>query len=365
MKKRYIEFDIARVIALVLMPLAHITEASMNSGLINESTFTESAFILKIASLGVFVFMCMLGVNILLTGHNTASDFAKRGGQMLLLGVALNIARYIIPGILGAVSHDNMQYILRTFYYSIASDILYFSAICFFFFALSKKFNFKWYLILIIGCVFNLLDFYLPTPVIHNDILGAILGNFTYINEDSAFSATQWLVVVCVGYAFGTLYLKCDNKSAFYKKSAVVSLAFLVATIVVCKLLRIEIFNEIGCQYENYNLSLIGVFVLFLVYLFLQSIVYFISVNIKNAKIIRFIVAFSKGITVYYILQWIIVCWASLILGIVGFGEDRYLSCIGLMVCGILIIVASTVLTLLFQRNRAAKKKDRNTVSLT
>jgi len=353
LKNRYWEFDIARTIALILMPLAHLAESLENVGAITEDVFIRNGWILQIASLGVMVFMVMLGVNILLTRHNSPKELFHRGIRIFALGMLLNVFRYLLPGIISIFVYENTVYFSGSICYCFSSDILFFAAFCFFFFAFVRKLNLNFWIVLFIGCILNLFDYLLPNPILKDPFLSAIAGNFIYVDKSSAFSFAQWSVAVCMGYVFGKLYLSQENKRKFYGYAILLSSVGLSVALLVCYLFNVPLMNEIGSQYINYNLSLSGAFILFLTFLLLQGIAYFIFSPMKNTAVVNAFVSFSKGITVYYFIQWVIVACFTVFLCIIGYGTDRYLASPSYLLCGILIILLSTALTFLLRLRKA------------
>ena len=100
---RFGEFELLKAIAIIGLPTVHVMEEAMEAGIASERLLALGNGIIGLCVFGPSVFMICMGFGI--GGGRTSADSIRRNGiQFLLIGALLNIFRWLLPGILQAVT---------------------------------------------------------------------------------------------------------------------------------------------------------------------------------------------------------------------------------------------------------------------
>jgi len=361
MKRRIFEFDVVRVIAVLMLPFIHIMEFwgdmygySDILSLQTTSTFNVVSEILCIFAAPTFM-ICM-GINMLNTRHDTAKDFFKRGIFLLLLELVFNVIRYEIPGFISlffANTAEGKQLVLDTMLLGIFnSDILALAGLAFLCFALFKKLKLNNLTIVFISLFLFALDFTLNKTLVMatidsniNGVVSNILGNLIYVNKNSTFPVAEWLVFISFGYVFGSLIKKIGmkNENKLFLCLGVSSLAIFISCVTYCLVTQNDLIESL-CQAASCVsmtplclIAEISASTLFI------SIVYFICKLFKlnnNQKACEWFKHFSNNTNAFYLMQWIIVGVVMMVSAATMY-QSKILPIWATLLCYLIIVLIS------------------------
>lgn len=316
-KRRFEELDLARSLPLLFLPLGHIYEEFSYIKALPENLVSNYSWILNLGCLVPSIFMILMGANIHLSRKSTAENLFKRGIILLVMGVALNFFRIIFPFIIVSIIHGNLKEIIgesSSLYFTLTSDIYDFAGLAFIVFAFFKKFDFSRLAIILSSIVLLTLDVVIPQFSTGSKYLDGFLGRFIYMNEDSYFPLSTWLVFPAIGYYFGYFYNNFeteDIRKSFVKKTFWVSLVGVFAMWFSLTNYKLDALTIITSPANEYITDLPNVIMLTLLDGIWFAMFYFIYFKMKDTKICKFLVKISKLIIPFYIAQWIIIGWTE------------------------------------------------------
>lgn len=223
------ELDLAKAVIIFCLALIHCTiECTPAEGLRSGIPYLVDTVIGGPVSAPMFMFA--MGVGMVYTKHRAPGDYIRRGLQIGITGLTLNLWRFLVPLAAGyLLTGDYEKYIAPLPYRILGNDILQFACLVMLLMGL-----FTWLrvsnagmLLLCLGT--SLLGTCLKgadmgTPL-RNIFLGYLIGT-----EDPAgmvvsdFPLLNWMIVPVSGYVFGTYLLRVKNKKRFYRRVSAVGL---------------------------------------------------------------------------------------------------------------------------------------------
>jgi len=368
LKKRYYDFDIARVIAIFTLAFVHIVEfwgyqCGMGDFLTHDCADTLG-YISEFLTIFVApMFMLCMGFNMVLTRKNSAKDFLLRGIFLLVIEITLNLLRYYIPGgfgILIAGKNGATATVLDYMLYGMLnSDIYAFAGLTFLLFALFKKCKFSYIAIMITSIITLVIGEVIAvkfSPAISEALdpnVSNLLGNFLYIDENSTFPLLQWLIFPAFGYTFGSVVTKAKNENKVFHYFAIGAVCVLAICIGVLALTKQDIYLRINAASNNNYMDAICAFAeLSIAFLF----IYLIRMAYKGLKLDKkekfnaTMKRISSGILYYYCIQWIIIGSVLFITGAFNVWGSQKLGIGWTLLCFVVISAISLVLTFLTQK---------------
>lgn len=271
--------------------------------------------------------------------HNTPEEMIKRGIKLLLLGFIVNIGESILPYFLSSHLLNNPAMFeiyngLMLFYV----DVFAFACLTFIVMGILKKFNISNIQLLILAIILSFIGSFLRVSDINNPALSLFLGYFVPTNVIfTCFPFINWFILPVIGYIYGQYYIRCNDKSQFFKYWPI----FLITSIIFF------IFNVYNGGYpgsdESYSFVTTWevIFIVMQVHGFL-GLFYNLS-KVLSQSINEFFTFMGKSVTRIYIVHWlylpsivIIVCY--LLKGIVF--DDFSITLIGIFILIISILTA-------------------------
>jgi hypothetical protein len=259
--------------------------------------------------------MIVMGIGLSFTRHGTPKELLKRGVKIGIIGVVLNIFRYLIPSLIGySVTGDYVKYIKELSYLFFGNDILQFAALAMILmsFLLYLKLNPPKILgvallINVIGTIFRSVDF-------QNNVLNVIAGHIIGIETASGnpyiysdFPLMIWFIFYAFGYIFGYYYQRIRNKDKFYKTVGPVCLIISVAFCVW------EIKGGFGMMMgagDNvfYHMHTGEAIISIMACIGTMMVYWFVSKLIPQ-KFRKTIEKVSRNINTIYCIHWVLVWW--------------------------------------------------------
>ena len=155
-KGRQVELDIAKAISIVFMILTHVEIIAV---LFSNTISYDYHYIVTLVSGGVFsapVFMFCMGVGLVYSRNTQWNFLIKRGFNLFIMAIFVNVCEFIIPHFLSEILLGNSQKFpifggLILFY----CDILFFASLSFILIGILKKLNISIKMMFVFGLVLH------------------------------------------------------------------------------------------------------------------------------------------------------------------------------------------------------------------
>eukprot|EP00833_Pecoramyces_ruminatium_P007924 jgi/Orpsp1_1/1181956/evm.model.c7180000079253.2 len=317
--RRFEEFDLARSIPLLLLPVIHIYEEFKGINAFSEEFVKTYSWILKLCTLMPSVFMLLMGANVHFSKRTTPEYLMKRGKYLLYAGVLLNVIRYIIPSIIVAIFKRDATGIIGdkgSLYYTLTPDIYDFAGLALILLGVLKKYNYSSLTILLISIVMVTINTIIPKFSTGSPHLDGFIGRFIYMNEDSCFPLGNWFIFPAIGYFIGEFYKKFETeeiRKEFNKKMFYISIIVLIAFWFVLRSYDLDPILIMTSPANEYITDFVNAIMLTFLAGIWFAIFYVIYFKINETKICKFLVLISKEILPFYVIQWVIIGWAEYI----------------------------------------------------
>ena len=347
---RQVELDIAKGFAILFMIWVHTAE-TFSSGTSVGYEIVENFLGGPFAAP---VFMVCMGIGMRYGRKTSAKDFAKRGIDLLMIGLVLNVFRYVLPLLIGyALSGETL--FLNTFTFLFGVDILEFAGLAFLFFALAKKLKWNDLTLLIIAAAASVAGALLKWTATGNMYIDQFTG-YIWGNEDAQtyFPFLNWIIFPVFGYLFAKLFRHLADKKAFYQKVStvcgVVGLGYLV--LAYGFKFPFSMYGETGYYYFLGPIDTIAVLML-VVGIF--GFDYFM-LPLQNTFFVKALRDMSKNINTVYCIQWTLIGVTGILLGGVVFPESG-LTFLPMTLLAAVVVVISGVTAHWYQNKKFLNTK--------
>ena len=297
--KRQTELDIAKGFSIIFMIWVHTMEIFSNGeGIANG--IVENIFGSPFAAP---VFMVCMGIGLRYSKKQSASNLAKRGIDLLIIGLLVNVFRYVLP-LLIRYALTGEDFYLNTYNFLFGVDVLEFAGLAFLFFALAKKCSISdgWLVIIAVASsiVGEILKFKTTGNVYLDQWLGYIWGNY---DCQTFFPFLNWLIFPVFGFVFGKYLRHCANKKSFYLKASIPCGIMGLLYVILGYAMGFGMYGENGYYY------FLGPIDAFFVVLLVIGIFGFDYTLIKFAETAPFkaLSDMSNNINTVYCIQWILI----------------------------------------------------------
>ncbi len=314
--------------------------------------------------IGATRFMILMGLGLAYTRHSTPKEVFRRGVKLGVIGLALNVCRYLIPSLIGfAITGDSEQFLSELPYLFFGNDILQFVSLAMMLMALllylklSPPKIFALSLVMsIIGTVFRSVD-------LNNNVLNVIAGHFIGIETVSGdpyiysdFPIMTWFIFYAFGYIFGEYYKRLKNKEKFY---LIVSPVCLVISVAFCAW---EIHGGFGMMMGEganvfYHMTTIEAIICIMACLGTMMIFMFTSKLIPE-KLKKPIESVSRNVNSVYCIHWVLVWW-TVDLALYCIRGSVYLTPLPAYLLGLALSVISILLAEVWSRIKKNYKMKR------
>ena len=360
---RQAELDLGKALPVLCLPFVHcIIECTASEGLDHGIPFLFDYVIGSPISAPMFMF-CM-GVCIVYAKNNSVSDLAKRAGKLFLIGMLLNVCRFLLPFLAGyAVTGEAEKYLEPLVYRVFGNDILQFASLCFLCIALFVKLKIPDGLMLLLSFGASLIGWGLNDVDLGNSAANVILGHFIG-TEDAAglvvsdFPLLNWLIVPVAGFVFGGILRRVRDKDAFYRRISPIPLVLSVLFLVIEYFVGIGM-NRPGGENTYYHATTYDVLAFIALTVGLLGVYCFLW-KVLPKKITAFLKSVSRGITSIYCIHWVFVVWVTNVLLYVVRGTQE-LPVWQTLVLSFAILVASLILSQLWRKFKKGKSKNGET----
>ena len=308
---RYFFIDILKVIALFMMPIIHINSVFDGVAAMGLIKFTadRASIDLLCSVLYLFtpgIFMLCMGFVLSNSSRNTPEKLAKRGLQLLLIGLILNVFRgTLIYTIGGFLFKDNSMF-LEAVVWLFGSDILYFVGLYLLLYAFLKKIGASDVVILVVAAALQIIGTLLPRADTGNAILNAIIGNFVLADKKSFFPLVWWVIYPVAGLFLRKGYDAAEKKSGFMLKCAAICAAVFAVTSAA-----LVLFGRSVSEYLLWGqhaltmrtpsmlltLSFEGIYI---------SLIYFVSELLRSPRLRNAVSAVAEKLNLIYCIHWLL-----------------------------------------------------------
>ncbi len=307
------------------------------------------------------MFIFSMGIGLAFTTRNKPVDLFVRGVKILMVGLILNVMRFLVPSLLGfMITKDQAFYIDKLPYRFFGNDLLQFAGLAMIFMALLKYFKLTPWKIFGIGLVMNGVAWLLRGTWLDNIMVNILLGHFIGVDNGtelvmSDFPLLVWFLMYASGLVFGG-YLKVMTPKAKKKFYMLVSLPCFIVTTAVYIIEYYMGFGMMGGPGANvfYHLTTPEVFLCIGTEFAMLGLCYFICSKCSK-RVLDVIEKISRSVTVVYVIQWTLVWWVANVLIYIVRGS-KYLPPLVSLGLGLVLSTASVVIAQFWMRFKKKRK---------
>lgn len=341
---RFGEFDLLKAIAIIGLPTVHIMEEAIEAELASTGLQSFGHLIIGLCIFGPSVFMICMGFGIG-GGRTSPENIRNNGIQFLLIGALLNLFRWLLPGILQALTiHTRL---IEDVDFCLQSDIYYFVGTFFIFYSFLKKWKITTSGVLMISVLMLSLNTLL-TPITHkyitNHIVASLVGNLVYVNKTSCFPLLSWSIFPSVGILLGEILKKTDEEQRenIMRRMLDFSAVLFISFTIFLWDYKIDMLKTVVSPANDYITDLPNVILLLSAALFLVSLTYYLCKHIGHTKFMAFMIRISAFIIPFYLLQWVIIAWIFYLLAIFRAPEGCF--GVGLYLISVVVVTAFCII---------------------
>lgn len=329
------ETYIARGFSVIFMVITHVYESF-------SSYNNHFARILYLDFCGgpyaAAVFMFCMGMNICYSRQSNPKAFLIRSCNLLCAGLFLSVYRDLLPALLFcskdptfSFKNDLIPLLLHTF---AEVDILQFAGIFFMVFAIITKANFSLLQTNILAIILCISGQFLRNISTGNAYCDAFLGLFWAAHNRTWFPFFNWFIVPIAGYTFGSLWVYCCNKDAFYRIVTPIATILSVGFFIISR----------GYQHLDYYyvLGIIEAVFAILTALSVIGLSYFVSQYMKQVALN--LCWLGKMVTPIYLIHWALISSISPVVFLLTEKANLTIPDVWIAPIGIIILLASSVL---------------------
>lgn len=303
------ELDIGKAFPILCLPFVHcIIECCTEEQLLHGIPYAFDMIIGGPMAAPMFMF-CM-GATIHFSAARTPGKIAKRGLHLLLIGLILNVCRFLIPYLAGyAATGDAEQFLTPLPFFVLGNDVLQFAGLAMLAVALMLRLKLPKYAMFGIALAFSVTGSFVRGVDLGSDVLNVIFGWFVGTENEagliiSDFPLLNWLIVPVSGYLFGALLQRVKDKKRFYLSFSPVLLVAAVAYLFIGDHYEIGMFAEgENAYYHMLTYDVIASLALTLGLLGL----YCAASHILPEAAKKFLTFTSRNITEFYCIHWVFV----------------------------------------------------------
>ena len=309
-RKRYSELDAVRAIALLFLPVIHVYEEMELIGTLSAEALSSCKWVLTLCLYAPSVFMICFGANLFFAREKTPAEYAKRGLKFLLIGVGLNVMRFVLPSLI-SLAMGKKGWVLNAVNNVLASDIYDFVGVFLLVFALFKKLKLSAFAMLIAAMIMLLINTVIqPVPV--EGSAAYFLGRFFYVNQNSYFPLLSWTIFPITGYCFGKVYRASQSEQERRK--------FNLRMLIFCYVM----YGALFYTFQSYGLnpSLVelspansyitdygNVMMLVCIAGMMIGLIYLAYMKWPESRPMKALLKLSVVIMPFYLIQWVIIGW--------------------------------------------------------
>lgn len=345
------EFDIAKGLAILFMILVHCMLIAM---LFNSSVsplFSHAVNDILGGPTAAPVFMFCMGIGIVYSRRSTWDIMIKRGINLMLVGLIVNIGEFILPHFIsGSLLGDSSMFPIYGGLILFYVDILAFAGLSFILIGIFKKLNLNYKHMLAIAIVMSLIGSYVRSIDFNNDILNVFFAYF--IGTTEAFSAMpllNWFIYPVAGYVYGEYFIRAPDKSRFFRFWPLFLLFGLAYFILTIYFPGEYLFSD----ETYYFFTTIDAFITIIYIHGIIGLCYELSKIIPDI-VTEFFTLLSKYINGIYVAQWYLIPITFIL--ICYFNKGVVFNDLSITIISVFILVASILLSIANKKIRTRNK---------
>ncbi len=310
-KPRVLAFDFARGIAILMMVLIHTAVFIGGHDLINTPTgYIVNSFVCIFAAP---VFMFVMGILFSLSSKTTFGVQLSRGFIILLLGYGLNFLRGTLPislaMLFGWVEDDYpLEYMLE-------DDILQFAGIALIAMTLVKRaipWSPVWFLL---GLGVVIISPFVWNHGSDNSIVNYVLSLFFGGEEYNYFPFFPWIAFPLIGMAYGDYFKRTKEQKRFFINGSYPGIILIIAGLLFELKFKTGMWTDWYLGKYRQGQIPIPVVMIFSGFQFLWiPLCHVITTRIRENRFFTLLFFWSKNVTSFYVIQWIIIGWVCVVL---------------------------------------------------
>ena len=312
---RQFELDVFRFILIYRLAIVHVFVEGSPPGALDVLGIPYYFDSIVGGLIGPTRFMIVMGIGLTFTRHGTPKEVFCRGVKIGIIGLVLNVFRYLVPSLIGfAVSGDADKYLNPLPYLFFGSDILQFASLAMMFMALLLWLKLTFGKIMAVSLAMSIAGTFLRNVDFHNNVLNVIMGHFVGVETVSGepfiysdYPLLIWFLFYAFGFLFGYYYQRLKDKKKFYN---IVSPICIVITVLFCIW---EIRGKFGMMMgEGVNVfyHMTTPEALICIIAFVGSLVFsFYLSKIIPERFKKPIESVSRNVNQIYCIHWVLVWW--------------------------------------------------------
>lgn len=316
--RRFEELDILRALPILGLPLAHLYEEGGDYGMLQPQVEQGLSFSFALFAWGAPVFMFLMGANWCFSRRTTPAYLVHRGLLLLLTGVLLNLVRFVMPASVGLFTgHEDEFY--DALGMVLCSDIYDFSGAAFLLMALCLRLKLRPMALLTLALALLTLGNCVTMPEGTNVYILNALGRLVWVSENSYFPLFTWFIFPAAGYVFGRIYRDFPTeqvRARFCLRLIPAGAVGLAACVTALHAYGHSALTIYACPANSYITDLPNVAMIFCTTAISIGLMYYIYRMIRHTCLRRALVAVSKVIMPFYIIQWVIIGWYTVLYGV-------------------------------------------------
>jgi len=258
---------------------------------------------------GAPVFMFCMGVTLVFSRRQDASDRLRRGIHLITIGMVLNILRWG-PYACTARATDNPE-LMKGVAMIFNVDILQFAGLAFMLLALCKTLKMTAQGILVLSIIMNVIGTVLTATGQFTSSYTAnqVLGFFYHTPACSCFPLLNWFIFVAAGNVLGTLYKESDNIDRIFRHIVPICGAIAVVHQYLSITGGAAFFKTLENDWEFYNMQTPDALcIAFGVAPFMLGFFRLVDMAVPN-KWVDVISYPSKHINQFFCVSWVWIMW--------------------------------------------------------
>lgn len=346
---RQFEFDVFKFILIYRLAIVHVFVDGTPPALLDVPGIPYYFDSIVGGVIGPTRFMIAMGVGLVYSRHSSPKQVFQRGIKIGIIGIILNVFRYLIPSLVGyGISGNVEKYITPLPYLFFGNDILQFASLAMIVMSLLLYLKLNPPKILAVGLGLSILGTVFAKTDFHNNVINVIMGHIIgvetvsgdpYIYSD--FPLLTWFIFYAFGYVLGHCHQRLKSKDLFYNTVCPICIVISVA---FCAW---EFFGGFGMMMGEganvfYHMNTIEAIICIIACVGFLIIPFHLS-KIIPEKLRKPIERVSRNVNSIYCIHWVLVYWTvdMLIYNIKG---DPYLEPIPAYFLGLLITIVSMLL---------------------
>ena len=309
--KRQPEVDYIKTLAIFFMVIIHFVEdlSVFETAETAPTGFLQNFIEFCAGPLAAPVFIFAMGMGIVYSKHNEPKYLAKRAVSVLILALALNFFRDVLPYLIftqftEGIDPEYYRYLMFNI------DILHFAALGLLFTALLKKLRVPVWAYIPIAVLLQIAGLRLSQSPVEDPVLECVLSYFIYTGELSCFPFLLWYLNLAAGIAAGEVIIRLRDTDRFYRVCFRMSLTMLAGFLFALNYFGVDL-TVFYSLYEDVFYFQTFLHFIFNVLVIMLELSIFHFIHERTRAGYGFVKFCSSNLNTIYLIQWLIIGWFS------------------------------------------------------